>query len=452
MVEGLRSGLTMNFSKYIGFRASIFVALLAVGCNVEYGGTSEDDLSNVPCTPTGPELCDGVDNDCDPSTEDGVDESELFTYCDADDSDTCASGIVECRAGALVCTEAPDHQDECPIGEDRPAPKLTERFPLEGRAAAAADVAFTFETPAGETQVECRTGQPGAVAELPWQSCTNVSSGLTSLTVGPHNDADSADASFDGPKETHIRFVGNDDWRTEPFVARYYVHASLHDAERCRLERPLGEYVEAAKPLLRSGDTGGDFRGADLHLANPFIQMRFHPPLDATYEVRDGDGEVEVMSLRRVFGLVSNAPDLLVVFRSYESRRSEKTQCNVATINKQVFGQSRNPRNRTFKNTCEVVVFNRRGAGVCLQGAGESVEVVYRGDRRFHSLADAFGFGVPSEYSCGTTCADNFMWRKLFKGVKSGRLKHFSPKCASREKCSRHELFLPGQSEFPDIF
>lgn len=51
------------------------------------------------------ELCDGLDNDCDPTTPDGADEETLGDPCDdPSDADLCADGRVECVGGALVCS------------------------------------------------------------------------------------------------------------------------------------------------------------------------------------------------------------------------------------------------------------------------------------------------------------------------------------------------------------
>jgi hypothetical protein len=51
------------------------------------------------------ELCDGVDNDCDPATADGAAESSLGQVCDGVDTDSCNEGTVQCNAGTLSCND-----------------------------------------------------------------------------------------------------------------------------------------------------------------------------------------------------------------------------------------------------------------------------------------------------------------------------------------------------------
>ena len=64
------------------------------------------------------ELCDGKDNDCDPSTPDAADEPSLRKPCDGPDSDLCKEGIWECGANGMACTDdTGDKLDLCD-GED----------------------------------------------------------------------------------------------------------------------------------------------------------------------------------------------------------------------------------------------------------------------------------------------------------------------------------------------
>ena len=118
-----------------GLRLLISGALLLAGCALERSGLAPADGATPPfdaeigrdgqvidgqvidddagrdsgvdgCTP-GPELCNGVDDDCDPATPDGADEATLGAACDGDDVDLCADGAQVCDAGTLRCEDAP---------------------------------------------------------------------------------------------------------------------------------------------------------------------------------------------------------------------------------------------------------------------------------------------------------------------------------------------------------
>ncbi|MEO0323241.1 MAG: C-type lectin domain-containing protein [Myxococcota bacterium] len=52
-----------------------------------------------------PDVCNGADDDCDPSTPDGSGDPRAGTGCDGDDPDDCAGGLFVCDAGALRCDD-----------------------------------------------------------------------------------------------------------------------------------------------------------------------------------------------------------------------------------------------------------------------------------------------------------------------------------------------------------
>jgi len=61
-----------------------------------------------------PDFCDGIDNDCDPTTPDGADEATVGNECDGTDSDLCAEGVISCDEGVLACTDLTgDNPDIC---------------------------------------------------------------------------------------------------------------------------------------------------------------------------------------------------------------------------------------------------------------------------------------------------------------------------------------------------
>jgi large repetitive protein len=57
------------------------------------------------CSPEGPDVCDGIDNDCDPSTDDGIQDPLFGVACDGTDADLCAEGTYICTGGTLTCTD-----------------------------------------------------------------------------------------------------------------------------------------------------------------------------------------------------------------------------------------------------------------------------------------------------------------------------------------------------------
>jgi Notch-like protein len=73
-----------------------------------------------------PELCDGVDNDCDPGTADGIDEEWYGEPCDGPDADLCEEGTYDCVSGVEVCRDATDDIPELCNGADDDCDPSTE--------------------------------------------------------------------------------------------------------------------------------------------------------------------------------------------------------------------------------------------------------------------------------------------------------------------------------------
>jgi hypothetical protein len=52
------------------------------------------------------DVCNGVDDDCDPASADGSEDPLMGTACDGADLDACNEGVLMCSGGAPACTDA----------------------------------------------------------------------------------------------------------------------------------------------------------------------------------------------------------------------------------------------------------------------------------------------------------------------------------------------------------
>jgi hypothetical protein len=68
-------------------------------CSGQAGTRCDDDSSSVL------DVCNGQDDDCDPTSADGSDEAMFGRSCDGSDGDACAEGIFACDGDALRCSD-----------------------------------------------------------------------------------------------------------------------------------------------------------------------------------------------------------------------------------------------------------------------------------------------------------------------------------------------------------
>jgi len=85
------------------------------GC--AHSGIDCDD-SNAGINPGAEEACDGVDNDCDVATTDGAQEAWYGASCDGLDSDLCKEGTYSCSAGTQQCLDVSSDDVEICDGLD----------------------------------------------------------------------------------------------------------------------------------------------------------------------------------------------------------------------------------------------------------------------------------------------------------------------------------------------
>lgn len=73
------------------------------------------------------ERCNGRDDDCDPSTVDGQDETVFGMVCDGMDSDFCRDGTWVCNAGTLACSDPMvDSVERCDVPGDEDCDTLVD--------------------------------------------------------------------------------------------------------------------------------------------------------------------------------------------------------------------------------------------------------------------------------------------------------------------------------------
>jgi hypothetical protein len=84
------------------------------------------------------ELCNGLDDDCDTNVDEAFPES--VTACDGEDADSCTDGLYVCMQGELVCQDASDGLVElCNDLDDDCDGEIDEVFPTKGTACDGAD-------------------------------------------------------------------------------------------------------------------------------------------------------------------------------------------------------------------------------------------------------------------------------------------------------------------------
>ena len=150
-------------------------------------GCEDDDL-------LAPDVCDGIDNDCDPSTLDGSGDPLDGEPCDGDDTDLCAEGAWSCVSGSLECSDTMEETPETCDGIDNDCDASTP----DG-----SDETWYGEPCDGTDPDLCEEGSSVCVSGV--RACDDTTGGIDDLCDTLDNDCDPATA--DGSDE---------EWLDEP--------------------------------------------------------------------------------------------------------------------------------------------------------------------------------------------------------------------------------------------
>jgi hypothetical protein len=152
-------------------------------------------------TGTTVDVCDGVDNDCDPASGDGQEDPQLNQMCDGPDSDLCIEGSFSfCSgAGGLVCSDnTPGNAEVCNGVDDDCNP---------GTADGSAEAGFMQACDGADSDMcieGIRVCQGG-----PGLTCTDMSPGTTELCNAQDDDCDGVTDNGTAQNDCALQCQGN---------------------------------------------------------------------------------------------------------------------------------------------------------------------------------------------------------------------------------------------------
>jgi hypothetical protein len=251
------------------------------------------------------------------------------------------------------------------------------------------------------------------------------------------------------------------------------VHASLDLAPKCSLAATDDALFTAADTYLKAtnvapGKDPGLFQAADTFLTSPFVTVTYKPLNLYSFRLRatavSGAANTtygaDMWSLRRRFVQSANQRYILIR-RTYASKAAWSSgikDCKAAYfeyLNSWWAGRTKPPPDPYIveEHSCDAVVVNRAGAGVCLNVSSTGVITAGSSHSRRPEKVTNWGYYVAAT----GRAPDNFMWRHLIeergwhngpgRAAESG-YRNFSQKCATTgcNSDSTYELFLPDKA------
>lgn len=304
-------------------------------------------------------------------------------------------------------------------------PVLQSAFPFQGLPSSADEVRLNFMTEINpNATLGCSTRRPGQ--PLVYNACP-----LLGTTVKPFTSVQSANPANNGLWITQVRWDFPDGRHSESFTFHYYVHSSLHNVSHCAPFHSDKQWFDVADTLLGVKDAGSFRLGSDTFLASPFIRVTYQVPTSGTteFKLNGQTPSLDMWSLRRRFTL-DDTNKYLLIQRNYKSTRSGSCSAAAFQIHTTHLGTE-----NTFRTyTCQAVVLNRAGVGVCLDNGPSTTQPPVIVHPSNDPVANAIGWKY----------ANKFMWRQLLE-KSAGNTRNFTPKCATQ---SCPGIFLPDRLQF----
>lgn len=360
---------------------------------------------------------------------------------------------------------------------------LGDTFPLAGQATHAGDVLIAIvPSQVPNATLECRHFKRSQTVNFPdFTGCKNPAT----------HPADPRDAKSDGAWHSEFRWKFPNGATSEIVAHDYYLHHSIagirYLAKKDDKPTPRcpGHAVKesalfaAAEAKLQASLIGKNPSGTALtdpgvfasptHLVNPFIRLAFNPLTGGQFSLRKLAQSVpvaaktnpsfaaDIMSLRHSFVRSPNGRYILIR-RNYPSRtRYDDTGASDCSAMTFVYSLSHwQSKAAKAKVSCDAVVVNRAGVGVCLAVASGKITYAWPHTSQVSNNGSDPSFN-PQNFGYGD--ANKFMWRHLIDergwhrklpGVARDQtgFRHFSEKCdtASCASDDPNELYLPDRA------